>query len=130
MQTGQAEIISSFSTTRWVSINISPYKTSFGGQRFTPWADNRASSFAKPVLYLSTEASRGKVYGGLLEGPRPSRKDLQDIDLGNDGQWPFSAIERPVFLTINGPRPGLGDNPTNAQGGLFQRTSTDGSRSP
>jgi hypothetical protein len=56
-------------------------------------------SFAKPVLYLSTEASMETP--AALEGATLA-PGLQDIDLGNDDSA-FSAIER-IFITINGPR--------------------------
>jgi hypothetical protein len=56
-------------------------------------------SFAKPVLYLSTEASQETP--AALEGATLA-PGLQDIDLGNDDSA-FSAVER-IFITINGPR--------------------------
>ena len=55
-------------------------------------------SFARPVLYLSTEASDPLV--AALEGNTFS-PGLSDIDVGNDDSA-FSAVER-LFLTINGP---------------------------
>jgi hypothetical protein len=55
-------------------------------------------SFAKPVLYLSTEASVETT--AALEGATLA-EGLQDIKVGNDDSA-FSAIER-LFLTINGP---------------------------
>lgn len=56
-------------------------------------------SFAKPVLYLSTDASMSTP--AALEAATLA-PGLQDIDLGNDDSA-FSAIER-IFITINGPR--------------------------
>jgi hypothetical protein len=56
-------------------------------------------SFAKPVLYLSTESSQETP--AALEGATLA-PGLQDIDLGNDDSA-FSAVER-IFITINGPR--------------------------
>lgn len=55
-------------------------------------------SFARPVLYLSTEASNPLV--AALEG-NTFAPGLTDIDVGNDDSA-FSAVER-LFLTINGP---------------------------
>lgn len=55
-------------------------------------------SFAKPVLYLSTDASA--EVPAALEGATLA-PGLQDIDLGNDDSA-FSAVER-LFLTVNGP---------------------------
>ncbi len=83
-------------------------------------------SFAKPVLYLSTEASAGLP--AALEGATLA-PGLTDIDLGNDDSA-FSAVER-LFLTINGPtgcdnpqRQGIvsaltdGRGPLNVLGGI------------
>lgn len=56
-------------------------------------------SFAKPVLYLSTDASM--EVAATLE-TATFAPALQDIELGNDDSA-FSAVER-IFLTINGPR--------------------------
>jgi hypothetical protein len=83
-------------------------------------------SFAKPVLYLSTEASVETA--AALEGATLA-EGLQDIEVGNDDSA-FSAIER-LFLTINGPtgcdnpqRQGLfsaltdGRGPLNVLGGI------------
>jgi hypothetical protein len=56
-------------------------------------------SFAKPVLYLSTEGST--ELSATLEGATLA-PGLQDITVGNDDSA-FSAIER-IFITINGPR--------------------------
>jgi hypothetical protein len=83
-------------------------------------------SFAKPVLYLSTEASVETT--AALEGATLS-PGLQDIATGHDDSA-FSAIER-LFLTINGPtgcdnpqRQGLfsaltdGRGPLNVLGGI------------
>ena len=56
-------------------------------------------SFAKPVLYLSTDASI--ELAAALEGATLA-PGLEDIELGNDDSA-FSAIER-IFITINGPR--------------------------
>ncbi len=83
-------------------------------------------SFAKPVLYLSTESSA--ELPAALEGATLA-PGLQDIDLGNDDSA-FSAIER-LFLTVNGPtgcdnpqRQGLfsaltdGRGPLNVLGGI------------
>lgn len=83
-------------------------------------------SFAKPVLYLSLEASADLP--AALEGATFA-PGLQDIDLGNDYSA-FSAVER-LFLTVNGPtgcdnpqRQGLnsalsdGRGPLNVLGGI------------
>ncbi|MEO7652270.1 MAG: hypothetical protein ABIZ80_17535, partial [Bryobacteraceae bacterium] len=83
-------------------------------------------SFAKPVLYLSTEAS--VELAAALEGATLA-PGLQDIEVGNDDSA-FSAVER-LFLTINGPtgcdnpqRQGLfsaltdGRGPLNVLGGI------------
>jgi hypothetical protein len=56
-------------------------------------------SFAKPVLYLSTDASAELV--SALEGATLA-PGLADIPTGHDDSA-FSAIER-IFITINGPR--------------------------
>jgi hypothetical protein len=56
-------------------------------------------SFARPVLYLSTDASLEMF--AALEGATVA-PGLQDIEVGNDDSA-FSAIER-IFITINGPR--------------------------
>lgn len=55
-------------------------------------------SFAKPVLYLSTEASADLP--AALEGATLA-PGLQDVLLSNDDAA-FSAVER-LFLTLNGP---------------------------
>lgn len=73
-------------------------------------------SFAKPVLYLSTDASASLP--AALEGATYA-PGLEDIDLGNDDSA-FSAVER-LFLTVNGPT-GC-DNPQRQ--GLFSAL-TDG----
>jgi len=83
-------------------------------------------SFAKPVLYLSTEASI--EVSAALEGATLA-PGLQDIEVGHDDSA-FSAIER-LFLTVNGPtgcdnpqRQGLfsaltdGRGPLNVLGGI------------
>lgn len=83
-------------------------------------------SFAKPILYLTTDASAGLP--AALEGATFA-PGLQDIDLGND-DGAFSAVER-LFLTLNGPtgcdnpqRQGLnsalteGRPPLNVLGGI------------
>ncbi|MEZ5403373.1 MAG: hypothetical protein R2729_27075 [Bryobacteraceae bacterium] len=83
-------------------------------------------SFAKPVLYLSTDASA--VLAAALEGATLA-PGLQEIQLGNDDSA-FSAVER-LFLTVNGPtgcdnpqRQGLvsalvdGRSPLNVLGGI------------
>lgn len=83
-------------------------------------------SFAKPVLYLSLEASAETP--AALEGATFA-PGLQDIQLGGD-DGAFSAVER-LFLTINGPtgcdnpqRQGLysaltdGRGPLNVLGGI------------
>jgi hypothetical protein len=83
-------------------------------------------SFAKPVLYLSTEASEEVT--AALEGATLSEA-LRDVETGNDDSA-FSAVER-LFLTINGPtgcdnpqRQGLfsalsdGRGPLNVLGGI------------
>jgi hypothetical protein len=84
-------------------------------------------SFAKPVLYLSTEASDEGV--ATLEGATFAPA-LRDIATGHDDSA-FSAVER-IFVTINGPtgkgnpqRQGLnsallgeGRGPLNVLGGI------------
>lgn len=83
-------------------------------------------SFAKPVLYLSVDAS--EELPAALEGATLA-PGLRDIDLGNDDSA-FSAVER-LFLTVNGPtgcdnpqRQGLfsaltdGRGPLNVLGGI------------
>ena len=83
-------------------------------------------SFAKPVLYLSTEASA--ELSAALEGATLA-PGLADIEVGHDDSA-FSAVER-LFLTINGPtgcdnpqRQGLfsaltdGRGPLNVLGGI------------
>jgi hypothetical protein len=84
-------------------------------------------SFAKPVLYLSTEASDEGV--ATLEGATFAPA-LRDITVGHDDSA-FSALER-IFVTINGPtgtgnpqRQGLesallgeGRGPLNVLGGI------------
>lgn len=56
-------------------------------------------SFARPVLYLSTDASTPLV-AALEEATLAP--GLQDIEVGNDDSV-FSAVER-IFVAINGPR--------------------------
>jgi hypothetical protein len=106
-----------------VSININPQN---------PFASTvtlgltTGFSFAKPVLYLSLDASA--ELPAALEAATLA-PGLQDIDLGNDDSA-FSAIER-LFLTVNGPtgcdnpqRQGLfsaltdGRGPLNVLGGI------------
>jgi hypothetical protein len=83
-------------------------------------------SFARPVLYLSTEASN--PLAAALEGATLA-PGLADIETGNDDSA-FSAVER-IFVTINGPagcanpqRQGLvsalldGRSPLNVLGGI------------
>ncbi len=83
-------------------------------------------SFAKPVLYLSLDAS--EAVPATLEAATLA-PGLRDIDLGNDDSA-FSAVER-LFLTVNGPtgcdnpqRQGLfsaltdGRGPLNVLGGI------------
>jgi len=83
-------------------------------------------SFAKPVLYLSTEASN--PLAATLEGATYTPA-LNDITVGHDDSA-FSAIER-IFVFINGPmgkdnpqRQGLdsaivdGESPLNVLGGI------------
>jgi hypothetical protein len=84
-------------------------------------------SFAKPVLYLSTEASDPAV--ATLEGATFAPA-LRDVTVGHDDSA-FSAVER-IFVTINGPtgkgnpqRQGLnsallgeGRGPLNVLGGI------------
>lgn len=83
-------------------------------------------SFAKPVLYLSTEAS--DAVAATLEGAVVA-PGLRDIEVGNDDSA-FSAVER-IFITINGPqgcdnpqRQGInsaivdGRSPLNVLGGI------------
>ena len=89
-------------------------------------------SFAKPVLYLSVEASA--ELPAALEGATYA-PGLQDIELSHDDSA-FSAVER-LFLTVNGPtgcdnpqRQGLnsalsdGRGPLNVLGGI-PTVSTD-----
>lgn len=83
-------------------------------------------SFAKPVLYLSTEAS--DPLAATLEGATYTPA-LRDVPVGRDDSA-FSAIER-IFVFINGPmgkdnpqRQGLesaivdGESPLNVLGGI------------
>jgi hypothetical protein len=56
-------------------------------------------SFARPVLYLSTDASSSLV-AALEEATLAP--GLQDIEIGNDDSA-FSAVER-IFVAINGQR--------------------------
>ena len=56
-------------------------------------------SFARPVLYLSTDASTALVAALEESTLAPG---LADIDVGNDDAV-FSAVER-IFVAINGPR--------------------------
>jgi len=56
-------------------------------------------SFARPVLYLSTDASSALV-AALEEATLAP--GLNDIEVGNDDSA-FSAVER-IFVAINGPR--------------------------
>ena len=83
-------------------------------------------SFAKPVLYISTEAS--DPLAATLEGATYTPA-LKDIAVGRDDSA-FSAIER-IFVFINGPmgkdnpqRQGLdsaivdGESPLNVLGGI------------
>ena len=83
-------------------------------------------SFAKPVLYISTEAS--DPLAATLEGATYTPA-LKDITIGRDDSA-FSAIER-IFVFINGPmgkdnpqRQGLdsaivdGESPLNVLGGI------------
>lgn len=83
-------------------------------------------SFAKPVLYLSTDAS--DPLAATLEGATYAPA-LKDITIGRDDSA-FSAIER-IFVFINGPmgkdnpqRQGLdsaivdGESPLNVLGGI------------
>ena len=83
-------------------------------------------SFAKPVLYLSTDAS--DPLAATLEGATYAPA-LKDISVGRDDSA-FSAIER-IFVFINGPmgkdnpqRQGLdsaivdGESPLNVLGGI------------
>ena len=84
-------------------------------------------SFARPVLYLSTEASDVTV--AALEGATLA-PGLRDITVGRDDSA-FSAVER-IFITANGPtgagnpqRQGLnsalmgeGNGPLNVLGGI------------
>ncbi|MBI1787834.1 MAG: hypothetical protein HYR60_09835 [Acidobacteria bacterium] len=104
-----------------ISINTASPFASTVTMRLTP-----GFSFARPVLYLSTDASVAPV--AALEGATLA-PGLQDIDLGNDDSA-FSAVER-LFLTINGPtgcenpqRQGLysaltdGRPPLNVLGGI------------
>jgi hypothetical protein len=83
-------------------------------------------SFAKPVLYLSTEAS--DPVAATLEGATYTPA-MKDVTVGHDDSA-FSAIER-IFVFINGPtgkdnpqRQGLnsaimdGESPLNVLGGI------------
>jgi hypothetical protein len=84
-------------------------------------------SFARPVLYLSTEASEAGV--AALEGATLA-PGLNDVTVGRDDSA-FSAVER-IFVTANGPtgadnpqRQGLdsallgeGPGPLNVLGGI------------
>lgn len=83
-------------------------------------------SFARPVLYLSVDASTPDI-AALEEAT--FAPGLQDIDVGNDDSA-FSAVER-IFITSNGPvgcenpqRQGLdsalvdGRRPLNVLGGI------------
>lgn len=112
-----------------VSLSIDPLKprASTVTLNLTP-----GFSFAKPVLYLSMEASAGLP--AALEGATFAA-GLQDILLGTDDSV-FSAVER-LFLTLNGPtgcdnpqRQGLysalteGRPPFNVLGGI-PTVSTD-----
>ena len=106
-----------------LSINIDP-KNPFGSTvtlRLTT-----GFSFARPVLYLSLDAS-APVAAALEQATLAP--GLEDIELGNDDSA-FSAIER-IFLTVNGPtgcgnpqRQGLfsalvdGQSPLNVLGGI------------
>ncbi len=111
-----------------VSINISSKKDA----SFVTLALTTGFSFAKPVLYLSVEASA--ELPAALEGATYA-SGLQDIQPGLDDSA-FSAVER-LFLTINGPtgcdnpqRQGLvsaltdGRGPLNVLGGI-PTVSTD-----
>ena len=111
-----------------VSMNIS--SNSFGSTVTLGLATG--FSFAKPVLYLSVEASA--ELPAALEAATYA-PGLQDIGLGHDDSA-FSAVER-LFLTINGPtgcdnpqRQGLnsalsdGRGPLNVLGGI-PTVSTD-----
>ncbi|MBI2686617.1 MAG: hypothetical protein HYX27_09900 [Acidobacteria bacterium] len=106
-----------------VSISISP--TNAFASTVT-LALTTGFSFAKPVLYLSTDASA--TLPAALEGATLA-PGLADIDVGNDDSA-FSAVER-LFLTVNGPtgcdnpqRQGLfsaltdGRGPLNVLGGI------------
>lgn len=79
-----------------VSININPANefASTVTMRLAP-----GFSFARPVLYLSTDASSPLV-AALEEATLAP--GLADIDVGNDDSA-FSAVER-IFVAINGPR--------------------------
>ena len=106
-----------------VSVSISP--TNAFASRVT-LSLATGFSFAKPVLYLSLDASA--EVPAVLEAATYA-PGLQDIDLGNDDSA-FSAVER-LFLTVNGPtgcdnpqRQGLnsalsdGRGPLNVLGGI------------
>ena len=105
-----------------VSMNISTKNDA----SFVTLALTTGFSFAKPVLYLSLEASA--ELPAALEGATFA-PGLQDIELRHDDSA-FSAVER-LFLTINGPtgcdnpqRQGLnsaltdGRGPLNVLGGI------------
>jgi hypothetical protein len=106
-----------------VSINVST--TNMFGSTVTLGLTT-GFSFAKPVLYLSTDASADVP--AALEGATLA-PGMRDIEVGNDDSA-FSAVER-LFLTINGPtgcdnpqRQGLfsalvdGRSPLNVLGGI------------
>ncbi len=77
-----------------ISINVANPNASTVTMRLIP-----GFSFARPVLYLSTEASSTLV-AALEEATLAP--GLKDIDVGNDDSA-FSAVER-IFVAINGPR--------------------------
>ena len=80
-----------------VSINVNQTNPSGGStvtMRLIP-----GFSFARPVLYLSTDAS-SPVVAALEEATYAP--GLSEIEVGNDDSA-FSAVER-IFVAINGPR--------------------------
>jgi hypothetical protein len=79
-----------------VSINVNP--TNVGGSTVTMRLIP-GFSFARPVLYLSTDASTPLV-AALEEATLAP--GLAEIEVGNDDSA-FSAVER-IFVAINGPR--------------------------
>ncbi|ASJ72680.1 hypothetical protein [Granulosicoccus antarcticus] len=78
-------------------------------------------SFAKPVLYLSTEAN--DPLPAALEGATFA-PGLRDVAVGRDDSL-FSAVER-LFLTINGPSNSVEGQVNPQRQGLFSTLSGEG----